>query len=121
MAKLDTAAALSLGAQKGPYDKVPSLRFEEAAHVDFLGVADGSGTTIALRRDVAGAGRSPREIPQAGAVACFDQPPRRRRRGAGFPRVRCSRRWRPRITWKATHGASTARLRRASWRPPRRS
>ena len=36
MAKLDTAAALSLGAQKGPYDKLPSLRFEEAAHVDFL-------------------------------------------------------------------------------------
>ena len=36
MAKLDTAAALSLGAQKGQYDKLPSLRFEEAAHVDFL-------------------------------------------------------------------------------------
>ena len=36
MAKLDTAAALSLGAQKGPYDKVPTLRFEEAAHADFL-------------------------------------------------------------------------------------
>ena len=36
MAKLDTAAALSLGAHKGPHDKLPSLRFEEAAHVDFL-------------------------------------------------------------------------------------
>jgi putative DNA primase/helicase len=36
MAKLDTAAALSLGAQKGPYDKLPSLRFEEGAHADFL-------------------------------------------------------------------------------------
>jgi Protein of unknown function (DUF3987) len=37
MAKLDTAAALRLGAKKGTYDKVPSLRFEEAAHEDFLG------------------------------------------------------------------------------------
>ena len=37
MAKLDTAAALGLGAKKAPYDKVPSLRFDEAAHEDFLG------------------------------------------------------------------------------------
>ena len=37
MAKLDTQAALTLGAEKGPYDKVPCLRFEEAAHEDFLG------------------------------------------------------------------------------------
>src|SRR5215472_279472 len=37
MAKLDTQAALRLGAEKGPFDKVPSLRFEEAAHEDFLG------------------------------------------------------------------------------------
>jgi hypothetical protein len=37
MAKLDTAAALSLGAEQGPYDKLPSLRFEEAARADFLG------------------------------------------------------------------------------------
>src|SRR5215467_3256591 len=36
MAKLDMAAALSLGANKGPFDKVPYLRFEEAAHEDFL-------------------------------------------------------------------------------------
>ena len=37
MAKLDTQAALRLGAEKGPFDKVPSLRFGEAAHEDFLG------------------------------------------------------------------------------------
>ena len=37
MAKLDTQAALRLGAEKGPFDKVPCLRFEEAAHEDFLG------------------------------------------------------------------------------------
>jgi hypothetical protein len=37
MAKLDTEAALKLGAEKGPFDKVPCLRFEEAAHEDFLG------------------------------------------------------------------------------------
>jgi Protein of unknown function (DUF3987) len=37
MAKLDTEAALRLGAEKGPCDKVPCLRFEEAAHEDFLG------------------------------------------------------------------------------------
>jgi hypothetical protein len=37
MAKLDTEAALKLGAEKGPFDKVPYLRFEEAAHEDFLG------------------------------------------------------------------------------------
>ena len=36
-AKLDTAAALKLGAEKGPFDKVPYLRFEEAAHEDFFG------------------------------------------------------------------------------------
>src|SRR5262245_45735770 len=36
MAKLDMAAALSLGAENGPYDKVPSLRFEEEAHEAFL-------------------------------------------------------------------------------------
>ena len=37
MAKLDTQAALRLGAEKGPFDKVPCLRFDEAAHEDFLG------------------------------------------------------------------------------------
>jgi uncharacterized protein DUF3987 len=37
MAKLDAQAALRLGAEKGPFDKVPCLRFEEAAHEDFLG------------------------------------------------------------------------------------
>src|SRR5262249_42074205 len=37
MATLDTQAALRLGAEKGPFDKVPCLRFEEAAHEDFLG------------------------------------------------------------------------------------
>jgi hypothetical protein len=37
LAKLDTQAALRLGAEKGPFDKVPCLRFEEAAHEDFLG------------------------------------------------------------------------------------
>jgi hypothetical protein len=37
MAKLDTQAALKLGAEKGSFDKVPCLRFEEAAHEDFLG------------------------------------------------------------------------------------
>jgi putative DNA primase/helicase len=37
MAKLDTQAAFGLGAEKGSFDKVPSLRFEEAAHEDFLG------------------------------------------------------------------------------------
>jgi Protein of unknown function (DUF3987) len=37
MAKLDTETALRLGAQRGPFDKVPYLRFEEAAHDDFLG------------------------------------------------------------------------------------
>jgi putative DNA primase/helicase len=37
MAKLDAQAALRLGAEKGPFDKVPYLRFAEAAHEDFLG------------------------------------------------------------------------------------
>jgi hypothetical protein len=37
MAKLDTEAALRLGAKKGQFDKVPCLRFEEEAHEDFLG------------------------------------------------------------------------------------
>jgi hypothetical protein len=37
MAKLDTEAALRLGAKKGPFDQVPCLRFDEPAHEDFLG------------------------------------------------------------------------------------
>jgi len=37
LAKLDTQAALRLGAEKGPYDKVPYLRLAEAAHDDFRG------------------------------------------------------------------------------------
>src|SRR5262249_39215637 len=35
--KLDEPAALALGATKGSYDSVPFLRFDEAAHADFLG------------------------------------------------------------------------------------
>jgi hypothetical protein len=34
--KLDLPAALALGASKGPYDSVPALRFDPAAHADFL-------------------------------------------------------------------------------------
>jgi Protein of unknown function (DUF3987) len=37
MAKLDLTAALRVGAVKGPFDKVPFLRFDQAAHEDFLG------------------------------------------------------------------------------------
>jgi putative DNA primase/helicase len=36
MAKLDLAAALKLGAEKGPFDKVPCLRFSDAAAAEFL-------------------------------------------------------------------------------------
>jgi uncharacterized protein DUF3987 len=36
MAKLDTQAALRLGAKKGSLDKIPCFRFDEAAHQDFL-------------------------------------------------------------------------------------
>ena len=36
MAKLDLVTALRLRAEKGPFDKVPFLRFDEAAHEDFL-------------------------------------------------------------------------------------
>jgi len=36
MAKLDTQAALRLGAQKGSLDKIPCFRFDEAAHQAFL-------------------------------------------------------------------------------------
>jgi Protein of unknown function (DUF3987) len=36
MAKLDAPAAHSLGAEKGPFDKVPCLRFERPAHEYFL-------------------------------------------------------------------------------------
>jgi hypothetical protein len=34
--EIDIAAALALGATKGEFDKIPSLRFDEAAHADFL-------------------------------------------------------------------------------------
>jgi uncharacterized protein DUF3987 len=37
LSKIDESAALKLGAEKGPYDKAPYLRLEEAAHEDFLG------------------------------------------------------------------------------------
>ena len=36
MAKLDQGEAFRLGAEKGPFDEVPYLRFEEAAREDFL-------------------------------------------------------------------------------------
>jgi uncharacterized protein DUF3987 len=35
-AKLDLSAAFKLGAEKGAYDKIPALRFNEAAQGDFL-------------------------------------------------------------------------------------
>ena len=35
--KLDTNQALAMGAKMGRFDKVPCLRFDEAAHDDFLG------------------------------------------------------------------------------------
>src|SRR6516164_3584140 len=77
MAKLDTQAALRLGAEKGPFDKVPSLRFGEAAHEDFLG----------WRTDMERRLRSGEMSPALeGHLAkyrklvpsCFDQPPGRR-------------------------------------------
>jgi hypothetical protein len=37
VAKLDVTAALRLGASKGQFDKVPCLRFDAAAHDEFLG------------------------------------------------------------------------------------
>ena len=37
LSKLDLSAALALGAHKGQFDKVPFLRFDAAAHDDFLG------------------------------------------------------------------------------------
>jgi hypothetical protein len=36
-AKLDLQTALKLGASKGQFDKLPCLRFDDAAHEDFLG------------------------------------------------------------------------------------
>jgi hypothetical protein len=36
LSKIDESAALKLGAEKGPYDKVPALRFEQDAQGDFL-------------------------------------------------------------------------------------
>ena len=120
MAKLDTAAALRLGAEKGPYDKLPILRFEEAARVDFL------AWRMDLERRLRSGEMSPaleghlakyRKLVPSLALINHSQTGARGR----FPTVRCLRRWRPPITWKATHGASTAQARRASWRRPRRS
>ena len=37
VAKLDVTAALRLGASKGQFDRVPCLRFDAAAHDEFLG------------------------------------------------------------------------------------
>jgi hypothetical protein len=36
VAKIDFNAALKFGAEKGPFDKVPALRFDEGAQSDFL-------------------------------------------------------------------------------------
>ena len=35
LGQIDESAALKLGAEKGPYDKVPALRFDEGAQEDF--------------------------------------------------------------------------------------
>ena len=35
LSQIDESAALKLGAEKGPYDKVPALRFDEGAQEDF--------------------------------------------------------------------------------------
>jgi Protein of unknown function (DUF3987) len=35
LSQIDESAALKLGAEKGPYDKVPALRFDEGAQGDF--------------------------------------------------------------------------------------
>jgi Protein of unknown function (DUF3987) len=37
LAKLDVGSAFALGAQKGPFDPLPFLRLDPAAHDDFLG------------------------------------------------------------------------------------
>jgi len=37
LAKVDDAAAFALGAQRGPFDRLPALRLDDAAHADFLG------------------------------------------------------------------------------------
>jgi Protein of unknown function (DUF3987) len=37
VSKIDESAALKLGAEKGPFDLVPTLRFDEAAREDFVG------------------------------------------------------------------------------------
>ena len=37
LAKLDEVSAFALGAQKGPFDPLPFLRLDAAAHDDFLG------------------------------------------------------------------------------------
>ena len=85
MAKLDGQAALRLGAEIGPYETVPIFALRGSGARRLPRVADGSGKTIALWRDVARARRSPREIPQAGSISRFDQPPSRRWRWTGFP------------------------------------
>jgi Protein of unknown function (DUF3987) len=36
ISKIDESTAFKLGAEKGPYDKTPALRFDQSAHADFL-------------------------------------------------------------------------------------
>ena len=38
LSNLDDVSAFKLGAEKGPYDKAPTLRFDEAAQDDFVGL-----------------------------------------------------------------------------------
>ena len=41
LSRLDTVEALRLGAEKGPFDKLPCLRFDEAAGAEFLSWREG--------------------------------------------------------------------------------
>ena len=118
--KIDQSAALKLGAEKGLYDKVPALRFDDGAQSDFR------DWRTDLERQLQSGEFSPAFeghlaeyrtlVP---ALALMNQLADRGE--VPFPSALCSRPWRWLTTSRAMHSACTARPTRPNWRRPRAS
>jgi Protein of unknown function (DUF3987) len=85
LSKIDESAALKLGAEKGPYDKVPGLRFDEEAQPDFLDWRRDLERQLRSGELSTGLRGAPREVSEARPNLGTDESSRRPRGGAGFP------------------------------------
>jgi Protein of unknown function (DUF3987) len=120
IAKLTETEALRLGACKGPYDKVPFMRFDEDAAADFLGWrADlekrlrSGELSPAMEGHVAKYRKLVPSLALINHLADGGQGP--------VPHWSLLKASLSRSTWKAMRGASIARPTRPSWARPRQS